>query len=86
MPSISVQNIGTSVLRMLLIPTGAACAQNRLRFVDEQERQRAIPGPFPALGEKIAHLPLRFTHPHVQNFRAFDVQEEFRMIHAGLRP
>ena len=37
-----------------------------------------------AVGENFAHDPLGFTHPHVQNLRAFDVHEIFLHFLAGL--
>ena len=59
-------------------------AQDGLRFVDEQEGQRAVIGAFPALDEQVPHLAFRFAHPHVQNLRPLDVQEEFRPVHTAL--
>ena len=59
-------------------------AQDGLRFVDEQEGQRAVVGAFPALDEQVPHLAFRFAHPHVQNLRPLDVQEEFRPVHTAL--
>ena len=67
-----------------VVTSAMARAEDRLRLVDEQKSQRAIVGPLAALGEQVAHLALGFTHPHVQDFGAFDVQEKFGAIHAGL--
>ena len=67
-----------------MVTSAVACPEYRLRLIDEQKSQRAIVGPLAALGKQVAHLALGFTHPHVQDFRAFDVQEKFGAIHAGL--
>ena len=65
------------------VTAGAARAEDGFRLVNEQEGQRTFRRALAALGEQIAHLPLGFAHPHVENFRPFDVQEKFRMVHAG---
>src|SRR5207244_1362925 len=64
--------------------SGAARAEDGLRLVDEQEGELAFSSLLAALGEQVAYLALRFTEPHVQNLRAFDVQEKLGAILAGL--
>lgn len=67
-----------------MITAGAARAQNGLRLVNKQKGEGAFGGAFAALGEQIAHLALGFAHPHVQNLRPLDMEEELRMVHAGV--
>ena len=67
------------------ITSGATRAENGLRLVYEQERERTVVGPFAALRKEVTHLTFAFAHPHVQNFRALDVEKKLRMIDARLR-
>ena len=66
------------------VTAGPARAQNGFRLVNEQKGERAFGGALAALGEKVAHLPFRLAHPHVEDFGAFDVQKELRMVHPRL--
>ncbi len=49
--------------------------QNRLRFVDENKRERAFAPAGSGLGKEIAHHALRLAEPHIQNLRPFDMEK-----------
>ncbi len=68
------------------IARGPARAEDAFRLVDKEKRQKTFAA-FLARGRKdFAHDPLRFAHPHVQDFRAFDVHEIFFHLVARFLP
>ena len=73
MPSISAQNIGTSVLRIPLVRPARRTPRIDSQLIDEDEGEEAFLGLLAGPGKEFAHLALRFADPHVENFRPFDV-------------
>src|SRR5690606_11883515 len=64
-------------------PTSAANPEDAFGLVDEQKRELALGGAFAALREEVADLTLGFAHPHVQDLRPLDVEEELGAIDPG---
>ena len=68
------------------ITGGPARAEDGFRLVDKEKRHETLAA-FLARGRKnFAHDPFRFAHPHVQDFRAFDVHEIFLHLVARFFP
>ena len=65
------------------VTRGAARAEDRLGFVDKQERHETFAAFFARGGKNFAHHSFRFADPHVQNLRAFDVHEIFPHLDAA---
>jgi hypothetical protein len=61
----------------------AADTEDGFGFVDEEEGEVPFSGAFAALGEEIADLSFGFADPHIEDFGAFDVEEELGSIDAG---
>jgi hypothetical protein len=63
--------------------SAAADAEDGFGLIDEEEGELAFGGAFAALGEEVADLSFGFADPHVEDFGAFDVDEELGVIDAG---
>ncbi len=68
------------------ITGGAARAEDAFRLVDEEKGQKAFPALLARGRKNFAHDPLGFAHPHIEDFRAFDVHEIFFHLVARFFP
>ena len=59
------------------MPRRAAGAEDRLSFVDEQERHETFFSFFASGGKYLTHYSFRFAHPHIEDLGPFDVHEIF---------